>query len=135
MASPQEEHEGTGEVPKPPRAVRRSSTEGTPGRSGVSGVVWGSRGWLVSPERGGCEILSGPWWARQGLGAVMVSEHRGEMFVMFSPETELVFLGFVCLPTFSLSLCCCVAHSLGCCTSQCKIRIFVCTGRISEFWS
>lgn len=104
MASTQEEHEGTREVPKPSRAVRRRSTEDNPGRSGIPELVLGSHGWLVAPERGRCEILSGSGCAGQVLGVVVVSEHHGEMFVTCPHKTELVFFGFLSVPPPSLGL-------------------------------
>lgn len=70
VASTQEEHEGTGEVPKPSRAVRRRSTEAAPGRFGISGLVWGSQGWLVpgGPRKG--QVWDAVWFrvCRAGSG-------------------------------------------------------------------
>lgn len=111
-ASTQEEHEGIREVPKPSRAVRRRrrSTEAIPGRSGISELVWGSHGWLVSAERGRCEILSGPWSAGRGLGVVVCPSPLGRCLCCVPAQTELVFCVSVCLCTFSRSLCSLVAE-------------------------
>lgn len=134
VASTQEEHEGTREVPKPSRAVRRRSTEAAP--EGLEFLGW----------FGG---LRAGWWHQEGagVGCCLAQGVQGRLWELCwcqgtwgdvcdgSPQTEMVFFGCVCLHTFPWSLGSCVTQSLGCCSSRCKVRIFVCKGRILKFWS